>query len=109
MSASDSSEGNNLVRWSGLIETCSSINEMIGDGRVDQIPPEIATNLLTCATLLYAKDSMGGRRFHDVFLQDVTVTPTDVVVTVSAMLRAADLNSFDLAMWFTGRPPESRP
>lgn len=108
MSASDSNKGDNLVCWSGLIEACVSINEMIGDGRGDQIPPEIATNLLTCATLLYAQNSRDVRRFHDVFLQDVTVTPTDVVVTVSAMLRAADLNSFDLAMWFTARPPESR-
>ena len=37
------------------------------------------------------------------------VTPTEVVVVVSEMLRAADLNLFDLAMWFplgaeAGRP-----
>ena len=106
MSASDSASGDSLIRWSGLIEACSSINEMIGDGKGDQIPPEIATNFLTCATLLYAQASVGGRRIHDVFLPDVTVTPTDVVITVSAMLRAADLNSFDLAMWFTALPPE---
>ena len=107
MSASDNAEGNSLNRWRGLIEACSTINEMIGDGKGDQIPSEIATNLLTCATLLYAQASEGGRRMHDAFLPDVTVTPTDVVVTVSAMLRAADLNSFDLAMWFTARQPEA--
>jgi hypothetical protein len=28
------------------------------------------------------------------------VTATDVVVTVSAMVRAAGLNLFDLSMWF---------
>ena len=28
------------------------------------------------------------------------MTATDVVVTVSEMLRAADLNAFDLSMWF---------
>jgi hypothetical protein len=28
------------------------------------------------------------------------VTPTDIVVTVSAMLRAAGMNIWDLSMWF---------
>lgn len=29
-----------------------------------------------------------------------TVSPTDVVVTVSDMIRAVDINLFDLAMWY---------
>jgi hypothetical protein len=34
------------------------------------------------------------------------VTPTDVVVTVSEILRAVNLNTFDLSMWFNRpRPP----
>lgn len=28
------------------------------------------------------------------------ITPTEVVIVVSEMLRAADLNLFDLAMWY---------
>ena len=32
--------------------------------------------------------------------QPATATATDVVTIVSEMLRQADLNTFDLAMWF---------
>ena len=45
------------------------------------------------------------RRGHDVvpFAQNA-VTATETVVTACGMIRAADLNMFDVAIWFH-RPP----
>lgn len=106
MSASNDAVTRKSPRWDELIECCLWIRSALENGHLDQIPPEVAPNLLTSATLLFARASQSGRKSIEVFREDADVTPTDVVVTVSAMLRAADLNSFDLAMWFTGRPPE---
>ncbi len=59
--------------------------------------------LLTTATRLYArKTDEEGRSFSPVADGHI-LTATDVAVTVTALLRAADLHLFDLAMW-AGRP-----
>lgn len=59
--------------------------------------------LLTTAARLYArKTDEEGRAFSPV-AEGHVLTATDVAVTVTALLRAADLNLFDLAMW-AGRP-----
>ena len=55
---------------------------------------------------LYArKVDEEGRDFSPV-RDPASLTATDVAVTVTALLRAADLNLFDLAMW-TNRAPRA--
>jgi len=56
------------------------------------------TRALTAAVRLYAAKTDAGEAFAPVAA--ATVTPTDVVVVVSEMLHAVDLNLFDLAMWY---------
>ena len=59
--------------------------------------------LLTAAVKLYA--AKVERRGHDVApFPPGTVTATETVVTACALIRAADLNMFDVAIWFH-RPP----
>lgn len=70
------------------------------DGTTDQISDEAVQRLLTAGARLYANKVEMEDRFFLPFTSTEAATATDVVVTVSEMLRAANLNTFDLAMWF---------
>jgi hypothetical protein len=64
-----------------------------------QISRAAIAKLLTSAVKLYAfKSEMEDDTFFP-FTNEETVTPTEVVRVVSAMLKAVDLNVFDLSMW----------
>jgi hypothetical protein len=54
---------------------------------------------LTAAVRLYAAKSEAEGSVAPPVAAD-KITPTEVVLVVSEMLRAADLNLFDLAMWY---------
>ncbi len=63
------------------------------------ISDETVQALLTAGARLYArKVDTEGRQFSPVCEPGV-MNATDVAVTVTALLQAADLNLFDLAMW----------
>ncbi len=72
-------------------------------GEPDAISDKTLQQVLTAAVKIYA--AKVERRGHDVapFPQN-TVTATETVVTACGMIRAADLNMFDVAIWFH-RPP----
>lgn len=56
-------------------------------------------DILTLAVKLYvAKVEARGVAFEP--LDSATITPTEVVVAASEMVRAGNLNLFDLAMWY---------
>ena len=59
-------------------------------------------NVLAAAVKLYAA-KIEQRGAVKPF-RDGAVTATEAVVTACALIRAADLNLFDVAMWFN-RPP----
>jgi hypothetical protein len=63
------------------------------------IPSHELARVMTAATKLYAAraESEGTPAPP---LTTEAVTPTEVVVVVSEMLRAVNLNLFDLAMWY---------
>ena len=72
----------------------------LDDGATAAIPDEMVQRLLTAGTRLFAnKVEMEDRVFLP-FVAPESATATDVVVTVTEMLHAANLNTFDLAMWF---------
>jgi len=70
------------------------------DGTTDRISDETVQRLLTAGTKLFANKVEMEERFFLPFVSAEAATATDVVVTVSDMLRAVNLNTFDLAMWF---------
>ncbi|MBO6784050.1 MAG: hypothetical protein JJ899_12380 [Alphaproteobacteria bacterium] len=73
----------------------------------EDVSDETVQALLTAGARLYArKVDEEGRDFMPVREAGV-LTATDVAVTVTALLRAADLNLFDLAMW-TNRAPRGQ-
>lgn len=63
------------------------------------IPDEAVQRLLTAGTRLFArKVEQEGRYFLPLTGRDAA-TATDVAVLVTEMLRAVNLNLFDLSMW----------
>jgi hypothetical protein len=70
----------------------------LDSGQPSAVTNDELTRALTAAVRLYAAKIDAGEGFAPVAGEKVT--PTDVVVAVSEMLRAVDLNLFDLAMWY---------
>jgi hypothetical protein len=76
--------------------------QALASGDFSRISDAEIERVMTAATRLYAakSDATGATP------QPVTperVTPTDVVVVVSEMIRAAGLNLWDLSMWYRRR------
>ncbi len=84
-----------------------SAREAVEAGETERFSEETVQQLMTAAVKLFAaKVEREDRFFSPILDPGKLVTPTDVVVTVSEMLRAVNLNTFDLAMWFNRpRPP----
>ena len=82
---------------------CAAARDALKRGEPDAISDKTLQQVLTAAVKVYA--AKVERRGHDVapFAQG-TVTATETVVTACGMIRAADLNMFDVAIWFH-RPP----
>jgi hypothetical protein len=82
---------------------CALARAALKRGEPDAVSDKTLQQVLTAAVKLYA--AKVERRGHDVapFAQG-TVTATETVVTACGLIRAADLNMFDVAIWFH-RPP----
>ena len=73
--------------------------QMLASGAVSQIDSGDVERALTAAIKLYAAKAEGVATPAPPVSAD-KITPTEVVVVVSEMLRAVDLNLFDLSMWY---------
>jgi hypothetical protein len=71
----------------------------LSSGRPEQVPDADLEGVMTAAVRLYAakveSDNSSARP-----VTPESVTPTDIVVTVSALIRNAGLNLWDVSMWF---------
>jgi hypothetical protein len=65
----------------------------------DEISDETLQRVLTAAVKLYAA-KMERRGSELKPFRDGAITATETVVAACGMIRAADLNIFDVAMWF---------
>ena len=77
-----------------------SVERALLDGETQDIPDETVQRLLTAGTKLFANKVEMEDRFFSPYTGPEAVTATDVVMTCSDMLRAVNLSTFDLAMWF---------
>ena len=71
----------------------------LSSGKLDQVSDTELEAVMTAAVRLYAAKA----ETSDTEVRPVApelVTPTDIVVTVSALIRAVGLNLWDLSMWF---------
>ena len=82
---------------------CAVARDALKRGEPDAISDRTLQHVLTAAVKVYA--AKVERRGHDVppFAPNA-VTATESVVTACGLIRAADLNMFDVAIWFH-RPP----
>jgi hypothetical protein len=89
----------------------TQIDRTIQAGEVDQVPPEDVTRLVSGAVKLYAaavEEAAPGA--ETVRVIDGTVSTTEAMVVACALLRAHNLNPFDLALWFQrAAPARGRP
>lgn len=96
MSTSDLAE----ISQSALTESLRALER----GETADVSDDTVRALLTAGARLYArKVDEEGRDFPPV-TDPGAMNATEVAVTVTALLRVADLNLFDLAMW-TNRSP----
>jgi hypothetical protein len=80
------------------------IERGLADGRIDMLTPAALQALMAAACKAYAAQVEAGNSTA-ALAQRTTVTPTEVMVTASGLLRAANLAVFELGMWqsWTGR------
>jgi hypothetical protein len=85
------------------VDFCAAARDALKRGQPDAISDKTLQQVLTAAVKVYA--AKVERRGHDVVpFPQHAVTATETVVAACAMIRAADLNMFDVAIWFH-RPP----
>ncbi len=68
-------------------------------GEPAQVPDAALERVMTAAVRLYAAKADSDAPPAQPITPS-SVTPTDIVVTVSAMIKSAGLNLWDLSMWF---------
>lgn len=73
----------------------------LSEGRTEDVSPETVQKLLTAGAKLYCRKLTDEDDYFPPFRAEDGVTATEVVVAIAEMMRAADLNTFDLAMWMS--------
>jgi hypothetical protein len=81
----------------------AAIDRGIADGRLDMLTPEALQTLIAAACRLYAARREAGEELAPV--PKNSLAATDVMITASGLLQAANLAVFELGMWqgWTGR------
>ncbi|HEV3482930.1 MAG TPA: hypothetical protein VGR97_11465, partial [Candidatus Acidoferrales bacterium] len=88
------------ARLSALVAQLSErIEETVKAGEVADVLREDVTALVSGAVKLYATSAEEAE--SDVPVIDATVSTTEAMVVACALLRAHNLNPFDLALWFS--------
>ena len=81
----------------------ATLERSIVDDRLDTVSAPALQKLLAAACRLYTARTQAGEHFTPVPRNSISAT--DVMITASGLLRAADLAVFELGMWqnWTGR------
>jgi hypothetical protein len=85
---------------SAIEKAFAAAEKALNEGTTDQISDITVQRLLTAGSRLYANKTEMEDRFFLPIISAESATATDIVVTVTELLRAVNLNTFDLAMWF---------
>jgi hypothetical protein len=81
----------------------AALERSIADGKLDLVSAEALQALIAAACRVYSARTEAGEQFTPV--PKHSISATDVMLTASGLLRAADLAVFELGMWqsWTGR------
>jgi hypothetical protein len=84
---------------------CALVEEALRDSKPDLVPDEVLQRVLSAAVRLYtAKSEDRPAELAPFGAQPVNAT--EAVTAICAIMRAADLNFFDLQMWYRRAPNE---
>ncbi len=84
---------------------CETAERILRDGNIDSISTPALRRAFTAVVRLYAAKAELHEASADLVPFDIErINATETVVAACAMIRAADLNLLDLAMWFGRRP-----
>jgi hypothetical protein len=89
----------------GVAAFCASVDDALARGKPEEVPDENLQRLLSAAVRLYAAKSEDRAQELPPF-GDRPVNATEAVTAICAFMRAADLNFFDLQMWYRRAPHE---
>jgi hypothetical protein len=81
------------------VDFVEAAERALRSGLLGQVPDVELERVMTAAVRLYAAKA----ECDDATVRPVapeSVTPTEIVVTVSALIRGAGLNLWDVSMWF---------
>jgi hypothetical protein len=81
------------------VDFVEAAERALRSGMLEQVTDAELERVMTAAVRLYAAKAES----ENPTVRPITpemVTPTDVVVTVSALIRSAGLNLWDVSMWF---------
>jgi hypothetical protein len=81
----------------------ATLERSIADGKLDLVSVDALQALIAAACRVYSARTEAGEQFMPV--PKHSISATDVMLTASGLLRAADLAVFELGMWqsWTGR------
>jgi hypothetical protein len=88
-----------------------SAKELVAKGEAARVSDDAVAQLITAAVrLYYAKSELEDRPVPAVVQEgEETLTPTEMLVAVSEMLRDVRLGPMELGLWFRRRPGENHP
>lgn len=100
----DPPAGGDAVDVSVTADILKAVEAVLSKDGASGVPPLAIQNLIAAGCRAYAARIEAGDSFPPIPYRG-PVTSTDVMVTVSALLKAVDLNTFELGMWqsWTGR------
>ena len=102
--SADSTTTANGSTSSDATKLAAEIERALASGKLDTLTPQALHALMSACCKNYAIRVEAGEDLLPL-AQRTTVTPTEVMVTASGLLRAANLAVFELGMWqsWTGR------
>jgi hypothetical protein len=85
------------------MRVAAALERGIVDGKLDMVTAEALQKLIAAACRVYTARLEAGEQFMPI--PKNSISATDVMVTASGLLKAADLAVFELGMWqsWTGR------
>ena len=90
-----------------LVAAASAVAERALDADATRAVPDATVQLLiTSGARLFARKIENEQRYFSPVRAPNAVTPTEAAILITELLRAVDLNLFDLSMW-AGRPRDA--
>jgi hypothetical protein len=89
----------------------TAAKELVAKGEAARVSDEAVAQIITAAVrLYYAKSELEDRPVPAIVQEgQETLTPTEMLVAVSEMLRDVRLGPMELGLWFRRRPGENDP